>query len=134
MAKREIFYQKLYNTDQTDPDLKLLQDILGAGTFKMSDRAWDITGEVASMIAMEAVAIAAGTITVGVGTAAINAVIVGRNVSRGIRAVEVYNEASKIRKGVTTAGRILGSGVGFEAGSATARSLMENGDLTSMHS
>lgn len=63
MAKREVFYQKLYNKDQSDSELQMLQNILGAKTFTPSDRAMDITGEVASMIAMEALAIGAGMIT-----------------------------------------------------------------------
>jgi len=43
MAKNEIFYQLMYNKDQSNPELKLLQDILGASSFDMSDRALDIT-------------------------------------------------------------------------------------------
>lgn len=65
---------------------------------------------------------------------AINAAILGRNTYRGAKAIEAYNAASKTRKYSTAAGRILGSGAGFEAGAATTRSLFENGDLTSMHS
>lgn len=82
MAKREIFYQKLYNADQTDPELKMLQNIMGATTFTMSDRSLLLTGEVATMLAIEAIAIAAGTVTAGIGTAAINAAMLGRNAYR----------------------------------------------------
>lgn len=46
MAKREIVYQTLYNKAQNSEELKLLQDILGAGTWKMSDKSWDISKEV----------------------------------------------------------------------------------------
>lgn len=134
VAKREIVYQTLYNKVQTSDELKLLQDILGAGTWKMSDKSWDISKEVGGMIAMEAIAIAAGVVTAGVATGAINAVALGRNAYRGAKALEAYNTATKTRQTITTATRILGSGVGFEAGVATTRSYIENGDFTSMHS
>ena len=134
MAKNEIFYQLMYNKDQSNPELKLLQDILGASSFDMSDRALDITWEVASMLAIEALAIAAWVLTAWVWTAAINAAMLGRNAYRWTRAIEAYNNAWKIRRLSTTAGRILGSWVWFEAWAATTRSIIENGDLTSMHS
>lgn len=86
------------------------------------------------MIAMEAIAIAAGVVTAGAATATINAAMLGRNAYRGAKALEAYNTASKARKALTTSARILGSGAGFEAGAATARSYIENGDFTSMHS
>lgn len=86
------------------------------------------------MIAMEAIAIAAGVVTAGAATMAINAAILGRNAYRGAKALEAYNAASKTRKAVTTTSRILASGASFEAGGATVRSLIENGDFTSMHS
>ncbi|EKD29402.1 MAG: hypothetical protein ACD_78C00422G0005 [uncultured bacterium (gcode 4)] len=134
MTKKEVFYQKLYNMDQSNPELKVLQDILGAGTFDMSDRAVDITWEVASMIVIEAIAIGAGMVTAWLWTAAVNAALLGRNAYRWVRAAKAYNMASKTRQVMTTAGRILGAWVGFEAGAATTRSFIENGDLTSMHS
>jgi len=86
------------------------------------------------MIAMEAIAIAAGVVTAGTATLAINAAMLGRNAYRGAKALEVYNAASTTRKALTTSARILGSGAGFEAGAATTRSYIENGDFTSMHS
>ena len=86
------------------------------------------------MIAMEAIAIAAGIVTVGAATVAINAAMLGRNAYRGAKAIEAYNAATKTRKVLTTSARILGSGAGFEAGAATTRSYIENGDFTSMHS
>lgn len=72
-AKREIVYQNLYNKKDLSPELALLQNILGAGSTKMSDRSWEISKEVAGMIGMEAVAIGAGMLTMGAGTVAINA-------------------------------------------------------------
>jgi hypothetical protein len=86
------------------------------------------------MIAMQAFAITAGVVTAGTATVAINAAMLGRNAYRGAKALEAYNTASKTRRALTTSARILGSGAGFEAGAATTRSYIENGDLTSMHS
>lgn len=63
MTKREIFYQKLHDASYNDPELDILKDILGAGTFKMSDRAWDMTGEASKIIGMEAIALAVGMVT-----------------------------------------------------------------------
>lgn len=62
-AKQEIAYQTLYNKPQQSPELKMLQDVLGAGTLKMSDRVADITGEAFKMLAFEAIALAAGVVT-----------------------------------------------------------------------
>lgn len=59
MAKREIMYQKLYNNTDLTKEQTLMQDIMGAGSMKMSDRSWEVSQEVAGMIAMEAIAIAA---------------------------------------------------------------------------
>ncbi len=133
-AKREIVYQNLYNQKDLSPELSLLQNILWAGSTKMSDRSWEISKEVAAMIGMEAVAIGAGVLTMGAGTVAINALAFWVNATRGVRVLEAYNAASKTKQYLTTTARILGGGVAFEAGGATTRSLIENGDLTSMHS
>lgn len=100
-------YQKLYNEKGLPEDKALLQDILGAGFLDMSDKAWDVSQEVAGMIAMEAIAIAAGAVTMGAGTVAINALALGRNAYRGARALEAYNAASKTRQVLTTSARIL---------------------------
>ena len=133
-AKREIVYQNLYNKKDLSPELALLQNILGAGSTKMSDKSWEISKEVAGMIGMEAVAIGAGMLTMGAGTVAINALAFWVNATRGVRALEAYNAASKTKQTLTTSARILGGGAAFEAGGATTRSLIENGDLISMHS
>jgi len=133
LAKREIMYQKLYNKD-LQWELLLAQSIMGATTLGMSDKSWDVSKEIGWMIAMEAFAIAAGVVTAGTATVAINAAMLGRNAYRGAKALEAYNAASKTRRALTTSARILGSGAGFEAGAATTRSYIENGDLTSMHS
>jgi hypothetical protein len=134
MAKREIMYQKLYNNTDLTKEQTLMQDIMGAGSMKMSDRSWEVSQEVAGFIAMEAIAIAAWVVTAGTATVVINAAMLGRNAYRGVRAIEAYNAASKTRQVLTTSARILGSGAGFEAGWATMRSYIENGDFTSMHS
>ncbi len=133
-AKREIAYQNLYNKKDLSPELALLQNILGAGSTKMSDKSWEISKEVAGMIGMEAIAIAAGMVTMGVGTVAINSVMFMRNGLKVAEIANAYNATSKVRQGMTTGARILGGGLAFEAGGATTRSLIENGDLTSMHS
>jgi hypothetical protein len=133
LAKREIMYQKLYNKD-LQWELLLAQSIMGATTLGMSDKSWDVSKEIGWMIAMEAFAIAAGVVTAGTATVVINAAMLGRNAYRGAKALEAYNAASKTRRALTTSARILGSGAGFEAGAATTRSYIENGDLTSMHS
>lgn len=52
-------YQKLYNNTDLTKEQTLMQDIMGAGSMKMSDRSWEVSQEVAGMIAMEAIAIAA---------------------------------------------------------------------------
>lgn len=86
------------------------------------------------MIAMEALAIAAGVVTAGTATVTINSVMFARN---GLRAAEIaraYSSASKVKQISTTSARILGSGVGFEFGAASTRGFMENGDWKSMHS
>lgn len=78
-AKREIVYQNLYNKTNLPQELALLQNIIGAGSMKMSDKSWEISTEIAGMIGMEAVAIAAGVVTAGAGTVLINTLAFGRN-------------------------------------------------------
>lgn len=65
MAKKEIMYQRLYNNKDLSGELKMAQDIMGAGTWDLSDKSKEISMEVAGMIGMEALAIAAGAITAG---------------------------------------------------------------------
>ena len=133
-AKREIVYQNLYNKKNLPQELALLQNILGADSMKMSDRSWEISQDVAGMIAIEAIAIGAGVVTAGLGTAAINALAFWRHAYKWVRALEAYNAASSTKQYLTTGARILGGGAAFEVGGATTRSLIENRDFTSMHS
>lgn len=48
-----------------DTELTVLSDIMGVGTFNLSDRSKEISREVAINIGIEAVAIAAGLLTAG---------------------------------------------------------------------
>lgn len=81
IAKKEIMYQYLAKDagltggKSKDTELKTLEGILGVGTLRMSDRAWDITGEAAQFLAIEALAIGVGVVTAGVGTVVINAAV-----------------------------------------------------------
>ena len=120
MTKREIVYQKLYGKTGLSPELSMAQDIMWATRFGVSDKASEISSEIAQMIAIEAIAIAAGAVTAGAGTIAVNALMLGRNATRWIHALEAYNAASVGRKFTTTASRILVGGGLFELAHANA--------------
>lgn len=104
VGKKEIMFQYLSKDagltggKSTDAELKTLEGILGVGTLRMSDRAWDITGEAAQFLAIEAIAIGVGVVTAGIGTAAVNAAAFGRNAYRGTQLLEAYNAASKTKQ------------------------------------
>jgi hypothetical protein len=65
-----------------DPQEKLLSEILGTGTLRLSDRQVEISAAAAEFIAVEAIAIAAGVATAGAATVAINAAVYGRHAYR----------------------------------------------------
>lgn len=138
IGKKEVMYRYLSKDagimggNSKDTEMQTLEKILGVGTLRMSDRAWDITGEVASFMAVEAIAIAAGVFTGGLATAGINAMAFGRNAYRGTQLVEAYNAASKAKKAGVWIGRAtLGMGAGFEVGAAGVRSIHEGKNMYS---
>lgn len=56
----------------------------------------------ATFLAVEAIAIAAGVVTAGVGTYAVNALAFGRHAARGAKMVEAYSAAGKLKRGGVT--------------------------------
>jgi hypothetical protein len=143
VAKKEIMYQYLSKDagllggKSTDPELKTLEGILGVGTLRMSDRSMDITGEVASFLAIEAAAVVLGMATAGAATWAINSAVIARHTAKGVKYAEKgvkYAEAYNALNGtgkalVWTARSVGGMGVGFEVGAGGARSLIEGKNM-----
>lgn len=70
-------------------------------------------------------------VTAGVGTWAVNAIAFGRHASRGKELLTAYNAAGTFKRGAVTAGRLVGGGIGFEAGAAGIRSKTEGENMYS---
>lgn len=115
-AKREVAYLKLYNKTWLSPELALYQDILGAGTWDMSDKAWDFSKEAAIFVGIEACAMVAWALTAWAWAVAVNAMAFGRNAYRGAELVRAYEGASALKRYGVTGARIIAGWVGFNVG------------------
>lgn len=74
----------------------------------MSDRATEFSKEIMGILAIEAIAIAAGAATAGAGAFALNAATAAWYAKRGKTLYDIYNNASRIKRiGVGTAQTVI---------------------------
>ncbi|MFZ4461891.1 MAG: hypothetical protein ACOYN2_05240 [Patescibacteria group bacterium] len=90
VLRGQLKQQVNWKGDHIDPELDIASSIMGTGTFNVSSRT---AREGSKMLAIEALAIAAGALTVGAGTIIVNGIAV---VAQGTRIARYASYGSRV--------------------------------------
>ncbi|MEF2174943.1 MAG: hypothetical protein V3575_00605 [Candidatus Absconditabacteria bacterium] len=120
--KKELVLSKLDNDDAAS----MLKGIMGVGIRDLSDKTTDVLGDVFQFILIEAVAFAAGFVTMGIGTTLVHGIAATRYFNK---ARSLYQASKRMKAGVWI-GETAIEGAAFYQGANMFHNIVEKRALT----